>query len=105
MSLQYPGPLCESFTWGRNPVEKEVVFAQEIPVYQNLLGETSYGLYNTRDSKMYIGGDYKESIYFPMAITTKPEKMTLAVNPDTKVIMAFDLGRLMIPDNRTMNYD
>ena len=71
VGMQYPSPICEAGTFGRNPNSKEVVFVLDTPVYQNLLGETSFGLYNTKDSQMYIGGDYKESVYFPMALNAQ----------------------------------
>ncbi len=104
VSSQYPQEDCEVFTFGKSEKSTEKTFAQNVQVYQSVVGESSYLGLNTQDNYISLGGDYDEKVFFPLAPPAEAKNMSFLVNPNTYSLLSYDMRRLLTFDNRTIDY-
>lgn len=100
----YPQEDCEVFTFGKNNVEKILVFAKEVDVYQNVIGEVSYNSLSTFDDYFNLGGSYAEKVFFSKGTLADPVFTNFIINPTTKDIIHFSSKRLMKFSNESMRF-
>lgn len=104
ISSHYPQENCEVFTFGKSEVSVIKTFVTEVDVYQDVLGQTTYKSLNTFDDYLYLGGDYKEKVFFTSPPPAKPRNMTFTINPSSYSLISYELRRIMTFSNSSVEY-
>jgi hypothetical protein len=101
---QYPLKNCEVFTWGRSDVKVTKVFSSDVIVFQNVIGDSSYGGMTTKEEYFLLGGNYDERVFFQKLPTAPPKVGKFIINPSNQDLLSYDLRRLMSVTNSTYEF-
>jgi len=105
ISSQYPSEKCETFTFGESAVDRTVVFSSSVVVFQNMIGECSYGGIKTINDYFELGGDYKEIVFFTKLPDESASRGNFLLNPESMEILSYGLRRLLPFSNKTVSFN
>lgn len=101
----YPQEDCRVWTWGNLEKMNTKTFGYNVNVYQNALGQVSYGGMTTFDDVFIMGGVYNEKLFFKKVANKVPSTLQLILNPDTRSLISLEMRRLLQYSNKTVEYN
>lgn len=101
---KYPAYDCRTWVFGDNVVSTIVVFAQEVIVHQNSLGQVFYGGLTTVEPVINIGGNLREKVFFDIVPTVVEKVGTFSINPSTLDLISYDMRRLLKSSKRNVTF-
>ena len=102
---KYPAYDCRPWVFGDNIVSVTVVFAQEVIVHQNSLGQAFYGGLTTSEPIFNLGGELREKVFFQIVPTVIERIGSFSVNPSTLDLISYDMRRLLKYSRRNITFE
>lgn len=95
---------CRVWTFGDRSIDVEVVFASDVIVHQNSLGQVFYGGLTTTETVFNLGGDLREKVFFDLVPTVVEVVGTFSMNPSTMELISYDMRRILKYSNRNITF-